>query len=1374
MHLADKDSVLRGFVTQPVNITLGNQIISERVYVAPIKDEMLLGHDLLHHLGALLDLQNDSLIVNGESIPLTTVFKDSKPSVARVAMSRRIVIPPNTVVKVKCQLASELNDYYIEPVNSLKVAMPKVVRAAKEEPVVCLLNMSEYFRTMKKGQVIGTAFEIAEVLGEQTASQGLKTMNIPTVDQSRKQSQMVSNLSVVSEDLKESNDSIKPGAEDSGLASSLPRSRTDNKQSSLPVVPDHLQDVFDRSKNLLNIGETQKLQNLLCQNEDVFAKHQFDLGKFNALEHTIDTGDARPVKSGMRRTPACFVGEEEAHLKQMLDAGVIQESMSEWCSAPVLIRKRDGTVRWCIDYRRLNDVTVKDQFPLPLVDDCLDTLAGNVWFSKLDANAAYWQIKIREQDRSKTAFVTKYGLYEHVRMGYGLTGAPATFSRAVGLILRGLTWKTVLAFLDDILILGSSFDDHLKNLSETLGRFRKYGLKLKAKKCVFFQKEVEFLGRIVGDNKLAMSQKDTKAVEEWPVPKCTKEVERFLGFVNYHRSFLKDFAYLAKPLYGLTGKNQFKWGDREQGAFEALRQALVKPPVLALPNKWDPFILDCDASDVALGGVLSQVQNGDERVIAYASFTLTPEQKRYCTTRKELLSIVRLTRQFKYYLLGRYFKVRTDHASLTWLLRFKDPQGQLARWIEELGQFHMIVKHRPGSKHENADGASRIPETLSPCPSYVAGIKLKDLPCGGCHYCTRADQQWGEFIEEVDDAVGLAETAVSAAFLGGSRIPKGNRNQTVSDGSRSSTTNCSEPEIEQCFISTDQNDKQCFISTENSRQNIDIDGDDFLSLTHAVGMDIGHTDAHFEILNMNSGVEVTVSATQLQPDSTSQACCWGFTFEELQDAQNEDENLKLLLDWLKEQKEPDQGTLFASSRQVKFFWINKGLFQLIDGVLFKQKKEILELELVVPKSLQLKAIELHHDIPSSGHQGIARTKAKLREKFFWYYLSGDVESYVLSCDVCSRNKKNKSYGRVPMTEYQAGVPMERVHIDFLGPLPKTANGHEHCLMMVDQFTKWVECVPLPSQKAEVTAKAAIDTFFTRFGYPFQLFSDQGRNFESKLFEAVCKALQIHKTRCTPYRPSANGQVERFNRTLIEAVRCFLGKSQDKWDQHVQQIAGAIRSSVNRSTGFTPNMLMLGREVNIPAQLMFPNTITHYEEVDEYVKDLSETMQKAHSEARKTLKTSTKRMKRDYDLRVLLRPYDRGDIVYLLDTASTKGKTKKLCCPWKGPAIITKKLTPYLYRVKLSNSVQVVNHDRMMPCRDRKIPAWIKRFQEGSSADDAEEEDDDREYCICRKPANGRFMIQCDFCDEWFHGSCVNVTATDALDIDKYRCINCKN
>lgn len=287
----------------------------------------------------------------------------------------------------------------------------------------------------------------------------------------------------------------------------------------------------------------------------------------------------------------------------------------------------------------------------------------------------------------------------------------------------------------------------------------------------------------------------------------------------------------------------------------------------------------------------------------------------------------------------------------------------------------------------------------------------------------------------------------------------------------------------------------------------------------------------------------------------------------------------------------------------------------------------------------------------------------------WHGMGKYVANYVIGCEVCNRHKK----ATCPMTEYHAGAPMERVHLDFLGPLPRTPRGNESILMIVDQVTKWVECILLPSQTAEETARGAVDHFSTRFGYPFQVFSDQGRNFESKLFVELCKALDIHKARTTPYRPSSNGQVERYDRILMDAVRCSLGKSQNLSDVHLQQIAGALRASVNCHTGFTANKLMLGREVYTPAHLMFPQAGEKKDSMEGYVKELVSSVQRAHEAARTKLKAATKGMKRNYDLRILQGTYRVSEPVYILDKAVVKGECKKLGPPWKGPEIIVEKL-----------------------------------------------------------------------------------------------------
>ena len=1296
---------------------------------------MLLGFDILLHTGkSILNMVKGTLTFDGQEINLDVGKETQTPIVARVTVAKRQVIPPNSVVRVKCSMDQRLPDYVMEPVEGLKVIAPRVVRGTGQEPLLCLINPSDRYRLIKKGMHIAKAYPIEDKV---------------TFSDEEYQVQQVSEKAQSNSFAKEEEEEVDT--------------------NTLPTIPPHVEQVFNNSAEHLNYEEKMQLAKLLIEYQDVFARDEFDLGNFSGIEHSIDTGQAKPIKQRMRRTPVCFMGEEEAHLKKMLEAGVIQESTSEWASAPVLIRKRDGTVRWCVDYRALNDVTVKDVFPLPLVDDCLDTLAGSVWFSKLDANSAYWQIKIKEEDRSKTAFITKYGLFEHVRMAFGLCNSPATYSRVMNLCLRGLSWKIVLAFLDDVLVLGKSFHDHLVNLAEVLTRFRNHGLRLKSKKCIFFQKSVEFLGRVVSENSISMSDVDIKTVRDWPTPQCSKDVERFVGLANYHREFVKNFSKLAAPLYQVVGKHQFKWEQEQETAFAALKVALTSPPVLALPNREDPMLLDTDASDFAIGAELIQIQDGKEKVIAYGSYSLTAEQRRYCATRKELLAVVRFTRQYRHWLLGRPFQVRTDHSSLAWLMHFKDPQGQLARWLEELSQYNMIVKYREGRKHVNVDSLSRMPAVEGHCQAFTVGVRPEELPCGGCKYCLRADKNWRAFTETVDDTVPLVSQGVQYLAGDDGRIT----GKFTRDGVGRQYVTAEENDVQGKVCGIDVKTQDVGFDPESPAIGTDIGFDpENLSIGEICngGSDVVHVDI---VMRDNEVQVITVDPVRdIETSSDSNLFSWGFSLDELREAQRKDEDFQFILEWCKNKNIPSEHELFIASPATKSYWLNKEQFCLIDGVLYQTEASTGDKKLVVPKDLRTLAVQWNHDLPSAGHQGRERTKHRVKEKFTWFGLSKFVSQYVAGCEICNKCKKSDKKGRCPMTEYQAGAPMERVHLDFLGPLPKSKQGNEYVLVIVDQFTKWVECIPLPTQTAEETARAAVDQFFTRFGFPFQIYSDQGRNFESKLFKELCKALQIHKARTTPYRPSSNGQVERYNRTLLDAVRCFIGKKQDEWDIHLQQIAGALRASVNRQTGYTANRLMLGREVNMPAHLMFPHTGEKHDNIDSYVGSLTTNLQEAHEIARSKLKTASKRMKRNYDLRLLQRNYEVGDVVHILDEMPVKGQSRKLRPPWKGPGIIIEKFSSYLFRVKLRNAIMVLNHDKIKLCRDRTLPLWIRQWKQNPRSEE-EMETSGKEYCICRQPWEGRFMIQCDDCDEWYHGSCVNLTPSDALHIDRYRCSDCQ-
>ena len=461
----------------------------------------------------------------------------------------------------------------------------------------------------------------------------------------------------------------------------------------------------------LSVRDKEMLFSVLLDYADVFSLHPGNIGRTGEIKHHLDTGDTQPIHQLPRRVPQARRLEVRKMLDEMLEKDVIQPSHSPWSSPIILVRKKDGSMRFCVDYRKVNSVTKKDAYPLPRVDDTLDTLGGTKFFSTLDLASGYWQVEVEEADRQKTAFTTPEGLFEFKVMPFGLCNAPATFQRLMDRVLNDLKWTDCLVYFDDIVVVGRTFSEHLHCLGNVLTRLRQAGLKLQPKKCNFCQQKVRFLGHVVSASGISTDPDKTEVVSNWPTPTDKREIQQFLGLVNYYRRFIKNFASLAKPLQRLTEKNvTFEWNESCQNAFDQLRACLVSAPVLAFPDYSKTFILDTDASENGIGAVLSQGQDdGSECVIAYASRSLSRQEQRYCVTRRELLAVVEFVHHFRCYLLGQHFTLRTDHGSLIWIQNFREPEGQLARWIERLQEYNFTVVHRPGIRHGNADALSRMP-----------------------------------------------------------------------------------------------------------------------------------------------------------------------------------------------------------------------------------------------------------------------------------------------------------------------------------------------------------------------------------------------------------------------------------------------------------------------------------------------------------------------------------------------------------------------------------------------------------------------------------------------------------------------------------------
>lgn len=473
--------------------------------------------------------------------------------------------------------------------------------------------------------------------------------------------------------------------------------------------------------NGLSTFQQRQLLALLQKWEGVFAAHEEDYGRTGIVSHVIPTGDAAPIRERYRPIPPLLYQEMRGLLQGMLTSGIIRESTSPWAAPIVLVRKKDGTLRFCVDYRKLNAVTHRDAYPLPRIEEALTTLSKATYYSTMDLASGYWQVEVDARDREKTAFSTPVGLFEFERMPFGLCNAPATFQRLMQSCLGGLVSESLLVYLDDVIVFSPDFETHLTDLEAVFERLAKYGLKLRPAKCALFRERVKFLGHLVSAEGVAPDPDKVASVQDWVAPKTVRQVRSFLGFVGYYRRFIEGFACLARPLHALLvgtsnkGKRHsgpVNWTPACEQAFKVLKHKLIQAPILAFADFTLPFRLYTDASKGGLGAVLAQEQGGKERVVAYASRSLLPAERNdanYSSFKIELLALKwAVTEKFKDYLWGAVFTVFTDNNPLVHLQTAKLGAVE-QRWAAQLANYHYDLKYRPGRENVNADVLSRLP-----------------------------------------------------------------------------------------------------------------------------------------------------------------------------------------------------------------------------------------------------------------------------------------------------------------------------------------------------------------------------------------------------------------------------------------------------------------------------------------------------------------------------------------------------------------------------------------------------------------------------------------------------------------------------------------
>nr|CAD2206442.1 unnamed protein product [Meloidogyne enterolobii] len=823
--------------------------------------------------------------------------------------------------------------------------------------------------------------------------------------------------------------------------------------------------IFERialEGSILSQEGISELKQILETNKDAFMEEDGKIGNFRGKTvHRIDLMDgARPLQNRPYRYPLHLQTEIERQIKVLLKQNIIRPSSSAWASPIVLARKTDGSYRFCVDYRRLNSITKKQTYYLPRIQDLLDSAMGKQIFSVFDMSAGFHQIRLAKGHEERSAFICHCGLFEYLRVPFGLSGAPTTFQRAMEEVRQACS-RSFLVYLDDCILGSEDERSHLNDLGAFLKTIKEAGLKLKPEKCKVGQSEIRYLGHLISAKGIRIDPRDLEPIMKLKKPNTITELRSLIGMLSYFRKFTPNFAEVMSPIYDLTKKeNTREWGETHERALNLMKKLLTSAPVLAPPKLGRTFTVETDASVTAIAGCLLQ-QGKDENwhPVAYFSRKLNKHEKRYAVVELEALAIVASLKNFRPYLEGAgKSKVITDNSALTSLFRRKDLEGRLAKYQIAIMAYDVDIIYRPGNKNNFCDHLSR-------------------------------------FIE----------------------------NETLE----------STPEI------------------------------NLIKLTKKI----------------NS--------------------------EDMRIAQNEDEYIGRIRKDLAENGENEK-------------------WREWEGIVFAKEKG--ELRVLVPEKLKKRVLAEYHEDPlQGGHLGEKRTLEKIKRLMFWNKMSEDVSEFVRKCDQCQRRKIiGLHQSKEPITPIEpARRPFQRIHVDLMGPVPKAKSGYKYVLMVVDSFSKMMIPIPLREQQAETVMNAIITHVITKFGVPETIVSDQGTQFVSTIFKEVAELFAIKLNTTTPYHQSANGQCERYNRTLADMVATTTkGKN---WPEALPLLAFAYNTSFNNQIGETPFFVAHGYQARLPSENAI-NRIEKEEETSGYVQELKERMDEVHNRVRAKLNLNMEKMR----------------------------------------------------------------------------------------------------------------------------------------------------
>ena len=760
-----------------------------------------------------------------------------------------------------------------------------------------------------------------------------------------------------------------------------------------------------------------------------------------------------------------------------------------------------------------------------------------------------------DEDKDKTAFTSHLGTYRYTRMPFGLKNGPATFQRALDIILSGVKWQICLVYIDDVIVFSKDRESHLRHLDEVLTLLREAGVTIKLSKCFFFEDKVDYLGHVISPGRLSVAAKNKDAIRDAVFPRTLTQVRSFLGACNVYRRFVKGFARIAKPLNDMLRKdatNDFDNPTEEQlEAFETLKKALVTPPILALPKVDRPYVIETDASEYQIGCTLLQEQDdGLPHPVGYWSRSLTQAERNYSTTERECLSVVWAVTSLRPYIENTKFTVRTDHDCLRWLMNLTESTGRLTRWRLRLSEFEFVIEYKPGKKNQVADALSRL-------------IR----PRG-------AD-------EPIDDVVPVFVTTRQTFLAVTTRRGAKQRKPTTKAKSRKSKTKSATKPDQQQVVQNDSDVEIKVLDDELIEDDLDEMEPDAWDVHRAAQYDA-------EMIGSSNNWSVDDLPSPL-------------TVDEILEEQKSDTFCQNVI------------SKSSSKRRSSFFEDPD------DGLLKRRCPYDGQVQIVLPETLRPRVLSLSHHSLLAGHPGQTRLYNTLRRTYYWPHMAADAFATVRNCQRCARNRIKLRKKTNFLKLFPATKPLDSLAMDILGPLPKTKKGNEYLLVICCRFSKLTQVIPLRTISSYNLAVAFCSHWVFKYGTPRHMTLDNAQYFTSKFFQAVCRHLGVSNKYVTTYHPQSNGQVERFNRTIAAMLRNYVNDHQDDWDKYAETLTYAYNNHVHRSTKTTPFELVLSRpppEFSLDHRLN-PRQKPDAVKKADFINRMDDAIQKAYASLRST-------------------------------------------------------------------------------------------------------------------------------------------------------------